>query len=242
MMVSALLIALGGQASSGAVFSEIAAADTLNRQNQATTNFGSTTVIDTGAGFWNSFLRWDLPGDLGGMTVVSATLTVPVRSGPAAAAGDYALQAFNQEWVEGEATFEYAKMPYDASNQWGGAGGSTTNGSSSARVRDTGGSIINFDVQAVPEAAYVSETVPATTVVFDATSIVQFWADGNLNAGLSIQAVGGQSSTSAAFNFGSRENAAAAMIPVLAFEYVPEPATIGLLGLGGLVLLGRRRK
>src|SRR5690606_16849158 len=92
-----------------------------------------------------------------------------------------------------------------------------------------------------------------TTVVRDITAWVQAWVnDPASNAGMLWW--GGKNDDSDSqnrfFYFGTKEDGAgpasesAAAAPSLVIEYtpIPEPATIGLLGLGAVILSGRRMR
>ena len=88
------------------VFSSVADADTWNRANFPNNNWGASNVITNGAAgtnriFFNSFIFWDLPDEVIGEEILSATLTVPLRNVPTGAGNDYALHAYDQSWVEG---------------------------------------------------------------------------------------------------------------------------------------------
>ena len=74
-------------------------------------------------------------------------------------------------------------------------------------------------------------------VEIDITNMVGLWYDGTLtNHGVHMRG-----SSQAAGYYRSSEYATVAERPELVVEYVPEPATIGLLVLGGAALISRRR-
>mgnify|MGYP001243387567 CR=1 FL=1 len=233
------------------VFSSVADADTWNRANFPNNNWGAPNVITNGAAgtnliFFNSFIFWDLPDEVIGEEILSATLAVPLRNVPTGAANDYALQAYDQSWVEGtgigsESGDGVTFSTYDGTNLWP---GSSTAGGFNDRVDDGEGANRNFDVQHISEATYGDENTAVGTVVFDATDMVQFWSDGNLNAGLSIQVVGSLTGSSGSFSFWGREKELThpGLAPVLEVTYVPEPASLAMIAVGAAVLARRRRR
>ena len=85
----------------------------------------------------------------------------------------------------------------------------------------------------------LSSTIPTAT--FDVTASLQAWVAnpaGNLGWAL-INDHASQSNTS----IGSSDNATMSLRPILTIDYtpIPEPASLAVVGLGGLMLLARRR-
>jgi hypothetical protein len=99
-----------------------------------------------------------------------------------------------------------------------------------------------FDVNAASPAA----TLPTTTYTaldIDVTSIVQSWVDGSrVNNGFALYSDAAYQGT----QFIATNNGAyGSLAEKLTIDYaaaVPEPTTLGLVGLAGLALLSRRRK
>jgi MYXO-CTERM domain-containing protein len=89
----------------------------------------------------------------------------------------------------------------------------------------------------------------ADMLYLDVTDIVQAWKDGAPNYGIYLgstgTADGWQIFSSGAYGFGSDSNLDGQLAPELDVFYVPpvpEPTGLGLVALGGLTLLRRRRK
>ena len=186
-------------------------------------NHGVTPQAFVGRASGNEWVcgiqQWVLPGDLPGQTVVSATVTYDVYPfGDGDEFGE--VTALTQSWLEGtgwgndDATSGgCSDLTYDGINNW---------------VTPFG------DVDGV---VYDTQPIPASpgTVTFDVTALVQKWADGTLaNNGIKLAKTDGDDT----FGVFNREDATGGAR--LHIDYVPEPATMVLLGLGSLLI--RRKK
>jgi hypothetical protein len=93
-------------------------------------------------------------------------------------------------------------------------------------------------------SSYDSTTVTGDMddyVTLDVTNLVKEWAAGTYtDDGLVIRAASTHASTYVQFY--SKEGAGAGQAPKIVVTYTPEPATMVLLGLGGVGLLVRRRR
>lgn len=74
----------------------------------------------------------------------------------------------------------------------------------------------------------------------DVTDLVKYWKTGGIvNNGIRVRHYGGTPYTMAIFD--STEETTRGLPPVIEVTYVPEPASLGLLSLGGLMFLRRRK-
>ena len=174
-----------------------------------------------------------------GATITSATLRLTTQSN---SAGSTWLQTgiVKKDWTEGTAG---GSVVY---------GGSYTNGGVTWNK-----AISTFDQTGevaweIPSGMGASDrTIPgiygtgpasagvAGTEDWDVTTFVQSCADGTPNYGMFVwvdPASGGLNS-----EWHSRESATTTARPMLVIDYVPEPASVGMLALGGLLALRRRR-
>ena len=178
--------------------------------------------------------------DIPGLVVLSAQITLKKANGPTGGGTDsaemYAISDSNADWVEG--TSQFVVTPGESSwnskfhpTPWIGGGGGGTLGP----LQDT-----------IPN---VSGNDPANTVyTFNLDpALVQQWITG-VNAGVVIkeglEIDGAGSGTDLQIEFYSAEfggSGDAVVRPKLDIEYIPEPATLSLLVIGGFAMLRRRR-
>jgi hypothetical protein len=203
-------------------------ADTFLRNDQPGTNHGvnqqNFAGLNGGGTEWTrTLINWAVPGDLAGETVISATVTVNLRDdydNPATVGNILYAEGISQAWLEGTgwgaddaAAAGASWETYDGVNPWPGDQG--------------GGDGVVYD----------SATVIATgqLLTFDIAALAQKWADGTLGThGVKIAASSGTTTN----GLSSREYTEGGAI--LDMTYTPEPATMMLLGLGGLLI--RRKK
>lgn len=166
-----------------------------------------------------TLVQWDLPVDLPGKIVNSASVTFDINPHPDTIVnGDTVyLVPMVQSWTETGATW----FTSDGSTPWtGGEPGDATDWTHAPG----GGGSHGWDVVYDGDA----------TTTYDVTPMVQDWADGSANYGLGWLMV----STDGQIVSYPREDANGG--GVLTIDYVPEPATMMLLGLGGLLIRRRR--
>lgn len=215
--------------------SKDAGADSSNPFN----NIGASSLTDigwmSGYQYWGHWAAFDMPTDLAGATVTSATLTVVPRY----TVGDLAvnINVMTHDWVEGtngsHAGVNYYE--YDGANWWTG----TYSLGLMDRVLDSENHPVIFSSVIFPNAPYPGHENGTTPVTIDLTSVVQYWADGNPNYGIffDVPDAGGTKWT----DLFTRE-AAENLKPVLTMTYiVPEPVSIALFGIVGLFAITRKR-
>jgi len=159
-----------------------------------------------------------------GLGINSATLTMYVVTDILYADGE--ANGIHKMLVDWDETDAYGAAPW--------AGGATLG-------------IDRDDVEAVSVAVddsteYGTPTMIATgtTMTFDVTSIVQDWSGGDGNYGFLFQSLG-LAGGNGVF-MASSEYAGADVRPTLTVDFVPEPITLALFGLGGLGVLRRKRR
>ena len=151
-------------------------------------NFGA--AISGDCGYWGfpyyrTIAKWDLPLDLIGAMVTSATLEWDVRES-SVASGETTVDVFiggvEHTWVEGTGLGDIdpdgaTNETYDGTNSWDYLAPLTV---------DVNGYVM-YDTASVPLIAYVNDLTVAGTILFDdITALVQEWADGRPNYGLAL--------------------------------------------------------
>lgn len=199
---------------------------TSHRGNNHGVNTLSFAGIANGSEWVHAISNWALPGDLSGQTVTLATVTYELRDDydDPAIVGDIAyVQGITHSWLEGtgwgndDAQVSGSSWEtYDGVNEWdSGPNGGDYDG-------------VTYDS--------VEITALGQAITFDITALAQQWADGTLGAyGVKMAKSGGGAGYFAVSNREYEEGGA-----MLHLEYIPEPATMMLLGLGGLLI--RRKK
>ena len=180
----------------------------------------------------------DLPGDLAGKVVTKATLEWDVRES-IPATGQTTVDVFiggvEHTWVEGTGDGTIppdgaTDLTYDGTNAW----------TFLAPLTQEGGSHKQYDTAQVPNMPWNANLVVGQVFFDDITALVQEWADGRPNYGLAMAKDESQDGSINVFSRNAPGSYAPNQGPRLHIEYTPEPATMLLLGLGGLFL--RRKK
>ena len=190
--------------------------------------WSTTTVVNQQA-----LLRFDgiFDNDGGsipvGTGINSATLTIHVPTDIQYADGEAnAIHKMLVDWVETDA---YGATPW--------AGGATQ------QIDLDDVEAVSTAVDDLTEYAINGKIPQGTTMTYDVTSIVQDWSNGDSNYGFVLQSLG-LNAGDGLFLASSEYAGSAGDVarPTLDIDYVPEPITIALLGLGGLAVLRRKRQ
>jgi len=238
-MLILLLVAGGAWA---ATYDGVASKDTmLGGGGHSGKNFGWSYWGD--AGYWGEPLyrtiaKWDLPGDLAGMTVLSATLEFDVREtsiAPFENTVNLFVGGVEQDWVAGTGGGTIpangaTDLTYDGTNAW----------TFLAPLTQDGGSHKMYGTAQVPNMPWNSNQAVGQVFFDDITALVQEWADGRPNYGLALAKDESQDGSINVFLMNAPGAYAPNQGPRLHIEYIPEPATMLLLATGGLFL--RRKK
>lgn len=228
-----LMVLLTACFAAAATWSDVAAKDTMADGQWPNDNLGGWTGLQVGSGWpqgtdrFGAWLSWNLPVDLAGATVTSATLTM--KQTVDGAGGSFPtlgirVNLMSHDWTEMGLTV----YKYDGVNSW-------TDGyymGYGDRVADGGGVPIIYDTQTVTIGNY-------SDVVFSMASAVQYWADGGTNYGLFLDA--DNSGYDTYVQFCSSEVAGSEPVLSLTYEPIPEPLTLILLGIGGLAAVRSKK-
>lgn len=186
-------------------------------------------------------LGWDLSSIPSGATVTSATLTLRGAQFYNNTGADVDVEIHSiipgNPWTETSAGW----VNYDGSNAWGNTG---TGGTTSGGLPGTGNWLgATLGTVTLPNASPTFSTF-GTDPAIDLTSLVQQWINGSTaNIGITIAIEGGTTDQAWFFipNVDHVNHAGLDHGPFLTIEYdIPEPASLGLVGLGALALLRRR--
>lgn len=201
-------------------------------------NFGGFNTLFIGANR-RVLLRFDLSSLSGEFdSIDSATLTLTAAS--AITGGNFSLYAVDEDnvgWVEGTSGSGGALGEVNA-------GESTWNHRNSPATDWAGGAglVSGSDYDGTPVVSFATGTLSAgdTFDIILPNALVAEWADGT-NTGLFITA--DVESTSPLLQVRSAENSTVGDRPELTIEYtVPEPGSMGLLGVAGAAVMLRRRR
>lgn len=134
--------------------------ETWIRDNQATTNFGSSDQVQigkdsTGVQINRPLIKWDLSSIPANITVTSAILSLWTKTDLSTVSGDWKAYRVKRAWTEGGATWN----KYDGSSDWSTAGcGNTTDDRESTElgsVTVASGYGVDTEVQITLSAALV---------------------------------------------------------------------------------------
>ncbi len=211
-----------------------------------TANVGARTTMQIGTGnrggVRRPIIQWDLAA-MAGLTVTAARVQVRKASAPDFTFQDtlvdidlYAITAANSGWIQGTGVFapaapgESAWNWHDEPNGWAGTGGPFDDATDLGALQDS----IVAD----------GEDAANTQYIFDLDiALVQGWVDNPAsNAGVLIKIRDEVNKGTAVQIYASEINYYNPYRPNLVITYTPEPMTIGLLSLGGLALLRRKRR
>jgi len=175
-LVAVLPVVIAATVACAETFETVPVADTYIWANYADRNYGASRHLAVGSASnrynddrFQTLIRWELPGDLRGSRVTSATVTLSIR-GCRPGAGTIDVYLVTGAWSE-KATWKHS----DGERPWPkgyGALGATT-----------GEALAHADV---PEVPYNTggELPTGETVTFDVTPIAERWAAGRANHGL----------------------------------------------------------
>lgn len=207
-------------------------------------NFGGVTdmavrSVGTSSGWYTSLVKFDVSEIPAGATIQSATLSLYNYS---KGSGTARINAYRmkREWVEGngDGTWNYGRYSgatyscYDRNLTETFTWDSRPDGAAGAR--GTGDAESTY-------AASANWTDANAWVDLDVVTDVQAWIDGDVNNGWTLR--------EATYNivpafYSSEYSGDTALRPKLTvtYEAIPEPATMGLLAVGGIAAFIRRRK
>lgn len=207
-------------------------------------NLGADAAIRLGNVAQVVLFKVTLPGDLAGKTITSATLT----SGVSGVTGDLgsikavemkptgpAWTVGNGLWADRYSTNDTGAVKWFATRN---ADGSGIGWDGTAYTTGNAWSVTGSGMDVASDFGTTLDTqtilTSTTTATWSVMAAVQDWANGATNNGLAL------SFPTPAATYPALANLTA---PTLTIVYsVPEPATVGLLTTGSLVLLRRRRR
>ena len=211
-----------------------------------TANVGARTTFQIGtgnrAGIRRPIICFTGLDVMSGLTVTGARIRLRKATAPEAHQDTdadidmYAMTVANAGWIDGTGVFvpalpgESAWNWHDEPNGWAGTGGPFDDATDLGALQDS----IVADGEDAANTEYVFELdIP----------LVQGWIDNpSTNAGVIIKIRDEANVGVAVQCYASEINYWNPYRPHLEIDYTPEPATIGLLSLGGLAMLRRKRR
>ena len=235
VLAAALVAGLGAAVAQAGVITISPQADSYLNKNSPDNNYGSAAVIlvrANPAAVYKAYMRFDLSGISNLSQISSATLHLTATNSNGTTLSTWVNQTVSIYGL------------YDSS--WGEGTGPL------AGVSDTTGNTITWN------HAPSNDTSSSTGFLSPATLIDTFNANGtvgeyaftstalanylkNATAGGTVTLLLNTTGTSGIY-MGSRDNGASARRPSLDVTVVPEPATLALLGLGGIATVLRKRR
>lgn len=242
VLVAAILVLLPGNVNAAVAIFQQNEGNTNLLSEAPDENYGHTGThqIKNYGGAGRGLLRYDLSSiNILGLEISSATLELYMidhGGGGTQTLSVYEVKAANADWVAGTSNGAaqtgsscWNKKWYNTANgDWAGSAGCSTAGT-------------DYESTAMSSRT-LGTTVPAWyewTISAAGLDVIEDWADGTkANAGFLLRA------ESLRRNFRSNWNGGgnAQYRPKLTVTYTPEPATMVLLGMGGIGLLIRRRR
>jgi hypothetical protein len=183
---------------------------------------------------------FDISGLPGGATINSATLVMTFANGSQwgnGSAQTWVVKDPTVQWNEGQVSFYYAQTSPGPGVKWNASDAPFSGPSGTGDGITMAGQPV---IDSASTAGY-GTNLPGKNLSFDVTSLVDGWYGGAENRGFAV--IPSSGTNSANLNWAGKANATDAWRPTLVIEYspVPEPASLGLLATGGLLMLRRRK-